>query len=149
MQKNLWFARQIIAFAVVFSFLTVYFGIGVSTLRAQETQPKARLFDKFKTADAVTAAVRDKSKNFVRVNVKTPNDANKIAKLGKIVEDYGSFVILAKNKTANLPGGAWICDFQDEVTHVRLPGIAAQDVALHIREVEHGTHQPSPSCLRT
>ena len=118
MQKNLWFARQIMAFAVVFSFLTVYFGIGVAGLQAQETQQKSRLFEKFKTADAVTSAVRDKSKNFVRVNVKNPNDAKKLAKFGKIVEDYGSFVILAKNKTANLNGDL---DFQPVETTVNLP----------------------------
>jgi hypothetical protein len=118
MQKNLWFARQIMAFAVVFSFLTVYFGIGASTLRAQETGQKSRLFEKFKNADAVTSAVRDKAKNFVRVNVKSPNDAKKLAKLGKIVEDYGSFVILAKNKTANLTSDL---DFQPLETTVNLP----------------------------
>ncbi len=119
MQKNLWFARRIIAFAVVLSFLTVYFGIGVSTLHAQETQQKARLFDKFKTADAVTAAVRDKSKSFVRVKVNSPNDAKRIAKLGKVVEDYGSFVIVAKNKTAKFAGGD--LEFQPLETTVNLP----------------------------
>ena len=47
------------------------------------------------------------------------------------------------------PGCAAIDDFQDEVAHVRLVGVAAQDVALQISEVDHGTHQPNPSCLRT
>ncbi len=119
MSRNLWFARQLVAFAVILSFLTVYFGIGVSTLKAQEIKQNANLYKKFSRADTVTNVVRDKSKDFVRVKVGGPNDTQKIAKLGKIVEDYGSFVIVAKNKTAKLRAGD--LEFQPVETTINLP----------------------------
>src|SRR5215213_7286416 len=117
MFRNLRFARRMSAFAVILSFLAVYVGIGVSPLKAQEIKPS--LFEKFNRADAVTSVVRDKSKDFLRVKVNGPNDAAKIARLGKIVEDYGSFVIVAKNKTAKIPAGT--LEFQPLETTVNLP----------------------------
>jgi hypothetical protein len=119
MVKNLWVARQIAAGAVIMSFFTVYLVIGVSSLKAQELQQKENLYEKFSQPDTVTDAVRDKSKDFVRVKVTGPNDAQKIAELGKIVEDYGSFVILAKNKTVDLPDSE--LEFQKLETTVDLP----------------------------
>ena len=119
MSKNLWFARQISAFAVLLSFFTVYFGIGAATLKAQELSQKGGLFEKYKKADDVTRAVRDRTKDFVRVKVGGPNDAQKIARLGKIVEDYGSFVIVAKDKTANFRAGN--LEFQPLETSINLP----------------------------
>jgi hypothetical protein len=119
MSSILRFARQISAFAVILSFFTIYPAIGVPALKAQEIKQTPGLFEKFNKADAVTNAVRDKSKDFVRVKVGGPNDAQKIAKLGKIVEDYGSFVIVAKNKTANLPAAG--LEFQKLETTVNLP----------------------------
>jgi hypothetical protein len=119
MSENLWFTRQILAFAVILSFFAVYLGIGVSTLNAQEIKKQPGLFEKFSQADSVTNVVRDKSKDFVRVKVNGPNDAQKIAKLGRIVEDYGSFVIVAKNKTAKLKTGD--LEIQPLETTVHLP----------------------------
>ena len=46
------------------------------------------------------------------------------------------------------PGCDAIGDFKDEVPHAR-HAVATQDIALHIGEVDHGAHQPNPSCLRT
>ncbi len=119
MLKNWRFVRQTASLVVIFSFLCVYLGIGVSTLKAQKLNQKSGLFEKFNKKDAATNLVRDKSKDFVRVKVNSPNDAQKIAKLGKIVEDYGSFVIVAKNKTANLSSND--LEFQPLETTINLP----------------------------
>lgn len=119
MLKTWRFVRQTTSFAVIFSFLFVYIGIGVSSLKAQTLNQKNGLFEKFNKKDSVTKLVRDKSKEFVRVNVSSPNDAQKIAKLGTVIEDYGSFVIVAKNKTANLSSNK--LEFQTLDTIISLP----------------------------
>ena len=47
MLKNWRFVRQTASFVVIFSFLCVYLGIGVSSLKAQELKQKSGLFEKF------------------------------------------------------------------------------------------------------
>jgi hypothetical protein len=120
MTKKLRFAQRITAFAVVASFLTICLGPGTAALKAQELAKKTGLVEKFSRPDAVTTAVRDRSKDFVRVHVSGPNDAAQIAKSGKIVADYGSFVIVAKRKNANFSAGG--LEFQPFETTVNLPG---------------------------
>ena len=119
MSNHLRIAQRISAFAVILSFLTVFPGIGVSPLSAQEIKQTQKLFDKYSRTDAVTNIVRDRTKDFVRVKVGGPNDAPKIARLGKIVEDYGSFVIVAKNKTAKIRSNE--LEFQTLETTINLP----------------------------
>src|SRR5688572_377528 len=59
---------------------------------------------RFSKADAVTRDLRDGSKGLTRVNVATADDREAVAKYGRIVADYGSFVTLAADKGRNLSG---------------------------------------------
>ncbi len=94
------FVRQTTAILVVFAFLIATFGFGLTPANAQKQIVKERLFDKFKRADAVTKAVRDKSNELFNVRINSIGDRAKADNLGMVVEDYGSFVVLAKNKAA-------------------------------------------------
>ena len=93
------FVRQVTATILVFAFLIVTFGFGLTPAKAQKQIIKERLFDKYKRIDAITKVVRDKSNEFVNVKIESIEDRAKADKLGTIVEDYGSFVVLAKNKS--------------------------------------------------
>jgi hypothetical protein len=86
--------------ASVLIYTFVFLGVGVVPHRAQEK--KANLFDKFAKADAVTSAVRSKSKILQRVTLRSEAERGSLEKFGTIVEDYGAFVILATNETTDL-----------------------------------------------
>jgi hypothetical protein len=90
--------RRFAAFVLIYVF--VFLGIGIVSPKAQETS--ANLFDKFAKADAVTSAVRSKSKILQRVTLRGEAERRALEKFGTMVEDYGSFVILATNETADL-----------------------------------------------
>jgi hypothetical protein len=119
MSKIWCFARQIAAFSVMVSLFTVFFSFGAAKSNAQEIEQKAVPFEKFSKADAATRAARDKSKDFVRVKISSPNDAKKIARLGTVIEDYGSFAIIAKSKASEFRAGE--LEFQSLETTINLP----------------------------
>jgi len=91
-------ANRCAAFVLIYSF--VILGIGVVPQQAQERN--ANLFDKFAKADAVTSAVRSKSKILQRVTLRSEAERRSLEKLGTVVEDYGAFVILATGETTDL-----------------------------------------------
>ena len=119
MLKHCRAVQQSISFVVIFALLFINLGIAVSSLNAQNTNPPKELFEKFRKTDAVTNLVRGSSIDFVRVKVSGPNEIRKISKLGTIVEDYGSFVIVAKNKTARLSTTGF--EIQPLETSINLP----------------------------
>ncbi|MGC2235226.1 MAG: S8 family serine peptidase [Pyrinomonadaceae bacterium] len=82
--------------------LIAFFGFGSLPQKAQETDKKGDLFQKFAKSDVVTGKIRDKSNRFFRVQIKNIEDRKAAAKFGSIVEDYGSFVILAADKKSKL-----------------------------------------------
>ena len=90
--------RRLEATVLIYTF--VFLGIGVVPQKAQERN--ANLFDKFAKADAVTSAVRSKSKILRRVTPRNEAERRSLEKFGTIVEDYGAFVILATNETTDL-----------------------------------------------
>ncbi|HEX8735388.1 MAG TPA: S8 family serine peptidase, partial [Pyrinomonadaceae bacterium] len=95
------FLRVVQRFAAVFLIYTfVFLGIGVVPQKAQETS--ASLFDKYAKADAVTSAVRSKSKILQRVTLRSEAERRSLEKLGTIVEDYGAFVVLATSERTDL-----------------------------------------------
>lgn len=77
-------------------------------------------YEKFSRADKATAAVRDASQTAYRIDIRSLDDRAKIDKIGTVIEDYGSFVIVSAggkfnsakagvqaerfNTTINLPG---------------------------------------------
>ena len=94
-------ANRFAAFGLIYTF--VFLGIGVVPQRAQER--KANLFDKFAKPDAVTRAVRSRTKILQRVTLRGEAERRSLEKLGTIVEDYGSFVMLATAETIDLSTG--------------------------------------------
>ena len=101
--KNNWkkMRRLIISFGV-FGALIAFLGIGYYAPEAQEIIKKDSVYKNFNKRDIVTDAIRDKSKDFVKIKISSPNDRAKIEKLGTIVEDYGSMIVLAKDKSKKL-----------------------------------------------
>jgi hypothetical protein len=91
-------------YLAVLSFLALiaFFGFGSLPQKAQEADKKEDLYKKFAESDAVTGKIRGKSNKFFRVQIKSIEDRRAAAKFGRIVEDYGSFVILATEKKSKL-----------------------------------------------
>ena len=103
----------------------VYLGITEQPNKAQRRaasappQPTAK-FAQFAKSDEVTNDIRDRSKEIVRVQLRSINDKEKATKYGRIVEDFGSFVVIAKNKSADMSRSG--LEVQKMETTVHLPG---------------------------
>jgi len=59
-------------------------------------------YDQFSKPDQVTRVVRDRGQTAYQVAIGSMTDRANVAKLGTIVEDYGSFVIVSAAKKQNL-----------------------------------------------
>lgn len=110
--------QKLFAFLTIFGLVIMNFNLGVIRLQAQTQQESKNLPQKFLFSDAVTNSIRRKNTEILRVEVGDAADRKKIAALGKIVEDYGSFVVLAKNRRTNLAG----IEAQKIETNINLPG---------------------------
>lgn len=75
---------------------------------------------KFEGSDQVTTDIRSDAKEFVRLAVSNLQDREKAAGYGRIVADYGSFVIVAKNKGIDLMQSGLAN--QSVETSINLPG---------------------------
>ncbi len=98
----------------IFAFVVIF-----NPMKAQELNSKESVYKKFKNSDSITELVRDETKDFVRVKINKIEDRAKVAALGTIVEDYGSFITLAKNKTNKLANSG--LDIQNLETSINLP----------------------------
>ncbi|HMJ07415.1 MAG TPA: hypothetical protein VK468_00325, partial [Pyrinomonadaceae bacterium] len=79
----------------------VYLFLGARPQSAQQqTVPKGDRFAKFAVSDSITHDIRDRSRELVRVDIRSLDDRRKAAKLGRIVEDLGSSVVVSKEKNA-------------------------------------------------
>src|SRR6476620_11934324 len=92
--------KAIAVFAIVFVAVCVYLISGAHPQEAQQRNdpPKGSRFAKFSVGDAITADIRNKSRELARVEINSPEDRTKAESLGTIVEDFGSFVVLSKGK---------------------------------------------------
>jgi hypothetical protein len=77
-------------------------------------------YDQFSKSDKVTGLVRDRAQTAYRVAIHSLRDRANAEKLGPIVEDYGSFVILSSAKKVNLTRSG--LDGARLETTVNLPG---------------------------
>ncbi len=132
MKNRRQFLRQTTALLLVFAIFVVTINFAAAPAQAQNREIKERLFDKFKTADAVTRAVRNKSNELVKVRINSIGDRTKAENLGTIVEDYGSFVTLAKNKASGLAESS--LDEQKLDTKINLPGRTFEPIAESVAE---------------
>jgi hypothetical protein len=113
--------RVFVSFFAV-ALIYVFLGSDTATQNAQE-QPEKNTFRKFETPDAVTRVIRDKTKNFAIIKINSESERDEVYKRGDVLEDYGSFVLTASDKsqiladldldsqtldtTINLPNGAF------------------------------------------
>jgi hypothetical protein len=111
--------RSLIAILFVFVLFIVAFAMIFNPMKAQELKYKESVFEKFKVSDSVTELIRNETKDFVRVKINRIEDRAKAAELGTVIEDYGSFVIVAKVKTNKLSNSE--LDFQNLETSINLP----------------------------
>ncbi len=83
-------------------------------------------YEQFSKADQVTALVRDRNQTAYQVAIHSMADRANAAKLGTIVEDYGSFVIVSSAKKVNLTKAG--LDGAQLNTTVNLPGKSFEPV---------------------
>ncbi len=94
------FSRRVV-FVLVSVFIAVvfYFSFGEKPNSAQAVrtvEPKAK-FEQFSRPDLITGDIRDRSKEIVRVQFHSIADRENVTKYGRIVQDFGSSVVLAKS----------------------------------------------------
>lgn len=76
----------------------VILALSAAPQNAQEKRQSAELSAKFAYSDQATRDIRDGSKTFYRVKVTNEADRNAAAGSGRIIADYGEFVIIAADR---------------------------------------------------
>jgi putative transposon-encoded protein len=77
-------------------------------------------FEKFARADLVTGDIRDTAKEIVRIQFHSIADRENAMAYGRIIQDFGSSVVLAKSKNSDLSRSG--LDVQKIETTISLPG---------------------------
>ena len=110
----------------VAALVAVYF-VSETVQKAQSKEPEAPrdLRAEFAKPDAVTDLIRNASAELVRVPVSAPSDRERLSERGKIIADYGSFVIAASNERNGLAGEG----SQRIETTLHLPGRTFEPLA--------------------
>ena len=96
------------------------FNDSITKQNAQNHISRTASFDEFAVADAITGDIRNGSKEFVRFLTKSDADRSAAAKYGRIIADYRSFVIIAKDRGTDLSRSN--LEHQPKETTVNLPG---------------------------
>lgn len=143
MQK--FFSRARVAFVLIGVGVAIgmFLSIGEKPNSAQERPadpPKAK-FEQFSRADAVTAQMRDASKELVRVEFRSIDDREKASRYGTVVEEFGSAMVIVKDKKIDLTRSG--LDVQKIPTTINLPGSKFEPVGAERAEtVRPGESQP-------
>jgi hypothetical protein len=145
MQSLLSRRRVIFVLLSVFVAVAFYVALGERPNSAQElppATPRAK-FEQFSKADSITTDIRDRSKEIVRVHFRSLAERDSIERHGKIVQDFGSSVILSKNRSADLSRGGF--DFQKVETTINLPGSKFEPVDAPPAETVRADAERVPS----
>ncbi|MEP6704366.1 MAG: S8 family serine peptidase, partial [Acidobacteriota bacterium] len=125
--------------------IAVYLGLGERKNSAQPRSAapalKAR-FEQFSKSDDITSDIRNRSKELVRVQLRSINDREKAAKYGRVVEDLESFVVIAKNRTTDMSRSG--LDIQKIETEINLPGEKFEPVQTPRAETISAGEQADP-----
>ncbi len=89
-------------FLLVCGLMLSLFILSGKNFKTEAQEVKNNSFEKFAVKDAVTEEIRGAENDFFRVSVNNSGDRNEIRKYGTIIEDYNSFVVISKNKNADL-----------------------------------------------
>ena len=123
MKKVLSYRRVVLFACWAVALVAVYFIAAYRPQHAQErtdaTDPLAN-YKKFARRDAITDEIRSRSKELVRVEIKDDVDRAAITRFGNVVQDFGSFAILSRNKGSDVSG----LEVQKLDGTVHLPGAA-------------------------
>ena len=126
----------------VIALIVGYLGLGEEPNAAQErpiSKPKAK-FEQFSRPDIVTSDIRDRSKEIVRVDIRSIGDRDRALRHGRIVEDFGSFVVLSKNKNVDMSRSG--LDVQEIDTEINLPGAKFEPVDAAPEGTVHPGQRP-------
>ena len=125
------FSVRHIAFCVAVgcTALAIYWSSNSAIQKAQEikTPPLQARFSQFENSDAITADIRSPRRQIFRINIKHERDRAVAAKYGSIIEDYGTFVVLSKDKRTDMSISG--LDIQEIDTTLNLPGTKFDPVA--------------------
>ncbi len=91
--------------AITFAALAaLYFGFGGESNQAQERDQRDKPQDmiRFDVADDITHLLRQPSTEVVRIETSDDLERNAAARVGRVIEDHGSFVVVAKDETRDL-----------------------------------------------
>lgn len=88
--------------------------------------PDFALAEKFAGEDAATRAIRNESNKLTRIPVKSDADREAAERVGRIVQDYGTFVLVAKGR--EMQARAFGLDEQAVETTVNLPSARFEPV---------------------
>lgn len=121
--------RVFTAIVLILAVFAVYVTFGESPQMAQKknADQKGTAFNKFDGSDQITNDIRSESKDFIRVFVAGQKDKEKVAGYGRIVADYGTFVIAAKNKGVDISSSG--LESQKIETTINLPGASFEPVS--------------------
>ena len=120
--------RAVAALLIVFIAVVVFLTLGERPQTAQErtSEPSARgralsaRFQDFAEADDITVAIRDRSRELVRVEFHSMADRENVGKYGRIVEDFGNSALISKKKTTDMSRSG--LDHKRVDTNINLPG---------------------------
>ena len=97
--------KALAVLATAFAICAVYVFSGSEPQMAQQRSAEPRrgeLYAKFSRPDSLTADIRNRSRELARVEITSPGDRAKVERSAKIVEDFGSFVVVSKSKNVDL-----------------------------------------------
>lgn len=120
MNSRLFSVRFGISWAAAFAILGIALILSLQGQRAQEKVADDARSVAFAPADEATRAIRDGSKEIVRVITNNKAERERAAGYGPIVADYGAFVVLATDRNADLSRSG--LDHQPIETSISLPG---------------------------
>ncbi|MEJ7846597.1 MAG: S8 family serine peptidase [Pyrinomonadaceae bacterium] len=121
--------RMALLFAVGCSAFGIYWSSDGAVQKAQEiqTQPFKARFSEFEKSDAITDDIRNTRRQTFRVRMTDEKDRAAAANYGSIIGDYGTFVVLSKDKKTSLARSG--LDTQEIDTALYLPGTKFDPVA--------------------
>jgi hypothetical protein len=97
-------SRVVFALLSIVAVFVIVVTLGEEPNSAQERKvdaPKAK-FEQFANADALTSDIRDRAREIVRVQFRSIADRENVTKYGRIIQDFGSFVILSKSRNLDM-----------------------------------------------
>ena len=119
MSKNRRFTFRVLVVLFAVIFMSVFLGNHTATQNAQEQQAEKETFKKFETPDNITRLIRDTSKRFAIVRLNNESERDAVYKTGNVVEDYGSFVLTANDKSQKISNSD--SELQKLETTINLP----------------------------